>query len=145
MFRPSFETVLKHRKRVEENLQRQLAELEKSLADEKQTLLGYKSSIRELSAELKQRQMKGSPVSDISLYLSFMKQLSRDIRAQEKSVLQLGTQVELKRRDLLKATQKKKTLEKLKERHMKAQMHARQKQEQAFLDETGIHQFNKAH
>ena len=145
MFAHSFEPVLKHRKRVEENLQRELSALEKSLADEKRKLLGYKSRIGEISAELKQAQKKGSPVSDISVYLSFIQQLSRDITAQEKKVFEAGTHMELKRRDLIEATQRKKALEKLKEKQMSAQKQALQKKEQAFLDETGIHQFNKNH
>lgn len=145
MFAHSFEPVLKHRKRVEENLQRELSALEKSLADEKRKLLGYKSRIGEISAELKQAQKKGSPVSDISLYLSFIQQLSRDITAQEKNVFEAITHMELKRRDLIEATQRKKALEKLKEKQMSAQKQALQKKEQAFLDETGIHQFNKNH
>ena len=145
MFAHSFEPVLKHRKRVEENLQRELSALEKSLADEERKLLGYKSRIGEISAELKQAQKKGSPVSDISLYLSFIQQLSRDITAQEKKVFEAITHMELKRRDLIEATQRKKALEKLKEKQMSAQKQALQKKEQAFLDETGIHQFNKNH
>ena len=145
MFAHSFEPVLKHRKRVEENLQRELSALEKSLADEERKLLGYKSRIGEISAELKQAQKKGSPVSDISLYLGFMQQLSRDITAQEKKVFEAITHMELKRRDLIEATQRKKALEKLKEKQMSAQKQALQKKEQAFLDETGIHQFNKNH
>jgi len=145
MFAHSFEPVLKHRKRVEENLQRELSALEKSLADEKHKLLGYKSRIGEISAELKQAQKEGSPVSDISLYLSFIQQLSRDITAQEKKVFEAITHMELKRRDLIEATQRKKALEKLKEKQMSAQKQALQKKEQAFLDETGIHQFNKNH
>jgi flagellar FliJ protein len=145
MFAHSFEPVLKHRKRVEENLQRELSALEKSLADEERKLLGYKSRIGEISAELKQAQKEGSPVSDISLYLSFIQQLSRDITAQEKKVFEAITHMELKRRDLIEATQRKKALEKLKEKQMSAQKQALQKKEQAFLDETGIHQFNKNH
>jgi flagellar FliJ protein len=143
MFKPSLEPVLKHRKRIEENLQKELAGLEKSLAVEKQKLLGYRSSIRELSAELKQRQKKGLPISDISLYLGFLRQLSMNITAQEKNVSEVGTRVELKRHDLIEATKRKKTLEKLKEKQMRAHKEALQKKDQAFLDEMGIHHFNK--
>ncbi|MFO7738308.1 MAG: hypothetical protein R6V46_07545, partial [Desulfatiglandaceae bacterium] len=71
-----------------------MSALEKSLADEKRKLLGYKSRIGEISAELKQAQKKGSPVSDISLYLSFIQQLSRDITAQEKNVFEAITHME---------------------------------------------------
>lgn len=143
MFKSTLEPVLKHRKRIEETLQKELAVLEKSLAAEKQKLLGYRSSIRELSAELKQRQRKGSSISDISLYLGFIEQLSRNITAQEKNVSEVETQVELKRQDLIEATKRKKTLEKLKEKQMRAHKEALQKKDQAFLDEMGIHQFNK--
>jgi flagellar FliJ protein len=143
MFKSPLEPVLKHRKFIEENLQKELAAIEKSLVIETQKLQEYRSSICQLSADLKQRQKEGSPVSEIFLFLGFIEQQSKDIRNQEKHVSEIRKRMELKRRDLVEATKKRRTLEKLKEKQLRSHKQVLQKKEQVFLDEMGISQFNK--
>ena len=143
MFKSPLEPVLKHRKLIEENLQKELAANEKSLVIETQKLQDYRSSVCQLSADLRQRQKEGSPVSEISLFLGFIEQQSKNIRKQEKHVSEIKMKVELKRQDLVEATKKKKTIEKLKKKQLRAHEQALQKKEQVFLDEMGISQFNK--
>ena len=143
MFKSPLEPVLKHRKFIEENLQKELAAIEKSIVIETQKLQEYRSSVCQLSADLKQRQKEGSPVSEIFLFLGFIEQQSKNIRNQEKHVSEIRKRVELKRQDLIEATKKKKTIEKLKEKQLRAHEQVLQKKEQVFLDEMGIGQFNK--
>ena len=91
---------------------------------------------------LKRKQEEGTTISDVFLYLPFIEQLSKDIEKQKKNVLELENDVEQKRLDLVEATKKKKTLEKLKEKGLKAYKEEITKNEQEFLNEVAVNRYN---
>ena len=143
MYNFNLESVLSHRKLVEENLQKELAVLRLSLVDEKEKLRNYKESRSRLLEELKRKQREGTTISDVFLYLSFIEQLSKDIEKQKKNVLKLENDVEQKRQDLVEATKKKKTLEKLKDKGLKAYKQEMTKDEQEFMNEVAVNRFSR--
>ena len=143
MYNFNLESVLTHRKLVEENLQKELAVLRLSLVDEMVKLRNYKESRSKFLEELKQKQEEGITISDVFLYLSFIEQLSKDIEKQKKNVLELENDVEQKRQDLVEATKKKKTLEKLKDKGLKAYKQEMTKDEQEFMNEVAVNRFNR--
>ena len=142
MYNFNLESVLNHRKLVEENLQKELAILRLSLVDEREKLGKYKESRSKFLEELKRKQEEGTTISDVFLYLPFIEQLSKDIEKQKKNVLELENDVEQKRLDLVEATKKKKTLEKLKEKGLKAYKEEITKNEQEFLNEVAVNRYN---
>ena len=142
MYNFNLEPVLKHRKLVEENLQKELAVLKLSLVNEREKLQTYKESRSKFLVELHRKQEEGTTISDVFLYLPFIEQLSKDIEKQKKNVLELENDVEQKRQDLVEATKKKKTLEKLKDKGLKAYKQEMIKNEQKFLNEVAVNQFN---
>ncbi len=142
-YRFNLEPVLNHRRLVEEILQKDLAILKISLIDENEKLLTYEESRVKLLGELQQIQKEGTTTSDILLYLPFIEQVSKDIESQKKRVLELEIKVEHNRKDLLEATKKKKALQKLKEKAFKTYNQKLLKNEQDFLNEVAVSQFNR--
>lgn len=143
MFRFNLEPALNHRRLVEETLQKELAISKKSLNDETEKLITYKKSRVKLLEELKQIQKKESTTSDILLYLPYIEQVSKDIERQKKRVLELEKKVEQNLKDLLEATKKKKALQKLKEKSFRAYNQKLLKNEQDFLNEVAVSQYNR--
>ena len=143
MYNFNLESVLRHRKLVEENLQKELAILRLSLVDEREKLRNFKESRSKFLEELKRKQEEGTTISDVFLYLPFIEQLSKDIEKQKKNVLELENDVEQKRQDLVEATKKKKTLEKLKDKGLKAYKQEMTKDEQEFMNEVAVNRFNR--
>ena len=143
MYRFNLEPVLNHRRLIQETLQKDLAILKISLIDENQRLITYEETRVKLLEELHQIQKEGTTTSDILLYLPFIEQVSKDIERQKKRVLELENKVEQNRKDLLEATKKKKALQKLKEKAFKAYNQKLIKNEQDFLNEVAVSQFNR--
>ena len=142
-YRFNLEPVLNHRRLVEETLQKDLAILKISLIDENERLITYEESRVQLLEELQQIQKEGTTTSDILLYLPFIEQVSKDIERQKKKVLELEKKVEQNLKDLLEATKNKKALQKLKEKAFKTYNQKLIKNEQDFLNEVAVSQFNR--
>jgi len=128
---------------MEENLQRELAVLKELLLVEQQKLKDYKNNRSALLGELEQKQSHGVAISEISLYVRFIEQLSGNMTKQEETVRIVQEQVDKKRQDLIEATKKKKILERLKEKALRAYEQLLRKKEEDFLNEVGINQFNR--
>jgi len=143
MYRFNLEPVLNHRRLVEETLQKDLAISKISLIDETERLITYEKNRVQLLEELQQIQKEGTTTSDILLYLPFIEQVSKDIERQKKRVLELEKQVEQNLKDLLEATKNKKALQKLKEKAFKTYNQKLIKNEQDFLNEVAVSQFNR--
>jgi flagellar protein FliJ len=143
MYRFNLEPVLKHRKLVEETLQKDLAILKISLIDENERLITYEENRVKLLEELQNIQKEGTTTSDILLYLPYIEQVSKDIERQKNRVLELENKVEQNLKDLLEATKKKKALQKLKDKAFKAYNQKLIKNEQDFLNEVAVSQFNR--
>ena len=142
-YRFNLEPVLNHRRLIEETLQKDLAILKISLIDENEKLLTYEESRVKLLGELQQIQKEGTTTSDILLYLPFIEQVSKDIERQKKKVLELEKKVEQNLKELLEATKNKKALQKLKEKAFKTYNQKLIKNEQEFLNEVAVSQFNR--
>lgn len=143
MYRFRLEPLLKHRKLIEELLQKEVAILLKSHAIETQRLQNTRNHRDKFSAELQKIQNEGTSVSNIILYVSFIDQLSKAIAKQEKIVLEIKKKFEHKHQDLVEATKKKKILEKLKEKTLRAYKQTMQKKEQDFLNDVGINRYSR--
>ncbi|MDY6986681.1 MAG: flagellar export protein FliJ [Thermodesulfobacteriota bacterium] len=139
----TLEPLLRHRKLTEENLQKELAVLNKVLLAEQQKLKDHSKNRIALLGELEQKQSHGVAISEISLYVRFIEELSGNMTKQEETVRIVQEQVDNKRQELIEATKKKKILERLKEKTLRAYEHVLRKKEEDFLNEVGINQFNR--
>jgi len=77
MYKFPLGAVLKHRKFLEDNLQKELGVLKRLLIDDKKKLSDIKNAKRKYSKELQFKQQKSITVSDNLLYIRFIDRLSK--------------------------------------------------------------------
>jgi flagellar FliJ protein len=143
MYKFTLEPVLNHRKIIEEELQKELADLKRRLVDEKRKLETYERAKSRSLAELQQKQEEGITAPEILLYESFIERLSRDLDKQKERVLGAEQKVDQKLEDLVAATKRRKTLDKLKEKGLEKYRRELLKNEQDFLNEVAVNRFNR--
>ena len=142
MYRFNLEPLLNHRRYLEEVLQKDLAGLKIRLEAEKGKLWALRQKRRKTVLQLQEKQTAGRPASEIKLYIDFIEQLSKEMEAQRRNVLEAKRNFNLKRQDLVAAMKKKKILERLKEKGLQAYEQEQIKKERNLMDEVAGHQFN---
>ena len=135
MHRFKLEALLNHRCHQEELCQKELAQTERLLADEKGKLRCRKREHRENIQQLQAKQKVSINVSDIILAVNFIQQLSKDIEDQTKCVREATKTVSQKRNELIIIVKKRKTLEKLKEKEWVAYQKKMMQNERKLMDE----------
>ena len=70
--------------------------------------------------ELQKKQGDGNKVNEIILYFNYLDKLSKDIDKQKRCLKDVEKEYDIKRSELIEAMKKRKTLERLKEKEMKA-------------------------
>ena len=143
MYKFPLKAVLKYRKMLEENLQKELGVLKRLLADDRKKLSDIKNIKRKYTKELQSKQQKAISVSDSLLYIRFIDRLSRNLVVQNDRVLQSEKNVDQKRNELLEALKKKKVLEKLKEKGVETYNQNALNKERSFLNEMASVRFNR--
>jgi flagellar FliJ protein len=143
MYKFPLGAVLKHRKFLEDNLQKELGVLKRLLVDDKKKLSDIKNTKRKYSKELKFKQQKSITVSDSLLYIRFIDRLSKRLDMQNDRVLQSEQNVDEKREELLEALKKKKVLERLKEKGIETYKQNGLKKERIFLNEMASVRFRR--
>jgi flagellar export protein FliJ len=114
MYRFKLEVLLNHRRHQEEDCQKELAQTERQLADERGKLRRLKEEKRDNIQKLQAQQQSHINVSAIILSVDYIRQLSHKIETQIECVREATRQVNQKRTDLVKIVKKRKTLERLK-------------------------------
>jgi len=135
MHRFKLEALLNHRRHQEELCQKELAQTERLLADEKGKLRCRKREHRENIQQLQAKQKASINVSDIILAVNFIQQLSKDIEDQTKCVREATKTVSQKRNELIIIVKKRKTLEKLQEKEWVAYQKKMMQNERKLMDE----------
>lgn len=143
MYKFPLGAVLKHRKFLEDNLQKELGVLKRLLVDDKKKLSDIKNTKRKYSKELQFKQQKSITVSDSLLYIRFIDRLSKRHDMQNDRVLQSEQNVDEKREELLEALKKKKVLERLKEKGIETYKQNGLKKERIFLNEMASVRFKR--
>ncbi len=129
------EAVLRHRVRLEEVRERELAEIQAALVLEKQRLgdlLGLRADILQ---ELAGRQEGALEVGDRALYQEYLDWLALEQERERRLIGDLEALHESKRQELVKASQEVKVVERLKERRLTEWRGEAGAAEQAQLDE----------
>ena len=142
MYKYNLESLLNHRIYIEETLQKELAISKRLLADAKNKLKTYQKEKEKYGLQLQQKQKEGHTVSEISLYVDYVKWLAKDIESQRKKVLEAKKKFGQKRNDLIEAMKKRKILEKLKAKGLEEYQKEMRKKEQDFMNEVAVNQYN---
>ena len=141
MYHLSLEPLLKHRKHIEEEQQKELAASKRLLLAEKEKLWNLETTRTRCLRELQERQVKGIRAVDISLYSDFIGQVSIQIKEQQKTLLRLEKNHGKKRNKLIEAMKKRKTVDQLKQNRLKTYKRELQRKEQIWMDEIAINGF----
>jgi len=116
MYQFKLQTLLNHHHRQEEVCQKELAEAQRELTDAQQKLKCLKKDKGENIQKLQTRQEGRHHISDVLIFINYIKQLSIYIRAHIQQVDNASENVTHKRNNLIAIMKKRKTLEKLKEK-----------------------------
>ena len=143
MYQFNLESLLNHRRYQEEILQKELAGAKIRLAAEKDKLWILRQKKRKYVQQLQKKQTDGRPASEIKLFVDFVDQLSKEMEAQSQNVLEAERNFSLKRRDLIAAMKKRKTLDRLKEKGLQAYEQEQFKKERSLMDEVASRQSNQ--
>jgi flagellar FliJ protein len=135
MHRFTLEALLNHRRHQEEVCQKELAQTERLLADEKGKLRRLKNEKRDNIQKLQIKQKEKINVSDIILSVNYIQQLSEKIKKQKRCVREATETVNQKRHELITLVKKRKTLEKLKEKEWLAYQQKMMQNERKFMDD----------
>lgn len=138
-----FEAVLRHRKFLEESLQRELGDMKRALLDKRKKLQSLKKAGESFSEVLRKKiEGKSIKVSEVQLYTRFIERLSRQMDLEKKSISALVNDVEEKRQELKAAMKDRKVIEKLKEKGLESFRLNIMKKEQIFLNEMAAVRFD---
>jgi flagellar protein FliJ len=143
MYKFSLEPVLKYRKLLEEDFQKDFAVLKRQLFDEKEKLSNFEQTRDRFSRELQQKQVKSISVSDILLYTDYLQEVSKEIEKQSEKILEAEKRVDQKREELVGAMKNRKIIDRLREKGLKAHALEVSKKEQNLMNEAAINVFNK--
>ncbi len=137
-FNFKLETVLQHRRRIEEDCQRKLAAALADLAIEKRGLAGIEKSRDQGREEFQQKLKSNMTASEMLLYRRYLERLAFDIADQKRLVAAAAQLFEKRRTELVAALKKRKVLDKLKEKQMTAAAKKGLKQERDFMNEMAV-------
>lgn len=143
MYKFNLEPVLKYRKLLEEDLQKDFALLKRQLLVERERLSNFEQVRDRFSGELQKKQVKSIRVSDILLYSDYLQEVSKEIEKQSKKILEVEKSVDQKRAELVGAMKNRKTIDRLREKGLKAHVQELSKKEQDLMNEAAINLFNK--
>ena len=143
MYKFSLEPVLKYRKLLEEDFQKDFAVLKRQLFDEKEKLSNFEQTRDRFSRELQQKQVKSISVSDILLYTDYLQEVSKEIEKQSEKILEAEKRVDQKREELVGAMKNRKIIDRLREKGLKAHALEVSKKEQNLMNEAAINIFSK--
>ncbi len=105
-----------HRRNQEESAQKELAQARRKLADEREKLNQAKREKQQCIQNLQAQKRECTNFHTIKLYESYIGRLSGEIEDQSMCVQRTAQVVDQKRRKLITAMQKHKTLQKLKQK-----------------------------
>lgn len=127
--------LLDFRTNMEEEKKNQLSLALKRLEQEKDRLSELKARQRELDKALKEKTSQGIAVNELKLLMNYIDYYKRGIKEQKTRIKMAEDYASACREELIKATQEKKMIEKLKEIDYKKYLYEEQKKEEKFIDD----------
>lgn len=131
----TLQKLLDFRTNMEEEKKNQLSLALKRLEQEKDRLSELKARQRELDKALKEKTSQGIAVNELKLLMNYIDYYKRGIKEQKTRIKMAEDYASACREELIKATQEKKMIEKLKEIDYKKYLYEEQKKEEKFIDD----------
>ena len=139
-----FETVLRYRRRIEEQKQRELAGVQRRLLAETARLSYLEERRERARAAVDRERSRGMRLRDLALYDAYLEGLAAEVVLQRRRVYELHAEAERRRGELLEASRAKKVLEKLKERYREQERRDRERRERIRNDEIAAARYVRA-
>ncbi|MBU1487067.1 flagellar export protein FliJ [bacterium] len=138
-FKFKLQRVLEIKEHREELLRNELAEANRVHQQERRALNELEENRERHFSEFSRAQAQEFLIiSDLRIRLNFIKRLTGDLIGQSQKVREASKKVEDVRGELVKASQEKKVLESLKEKHYKGFLKEEESKEQHALDEIAL-------
>ncbi|MFZ1199235.1 MAG: flagellar export protein FliJ [Desulfobacterales bacterium] len=134
----SLESVLQHRRRIEEDCQRKLAAAQAVLMEEQRLLAGLEASRASCAEDLRLKMQHNVTAAELLFFQRYSARLAGDIAGRQVKVAAAAKDVELRRTDLVAALKKRQVLDKLKEKQMLSAAKLERRQEQDFANEMAV-------
>ena len=141
MYKFNLQSLLNHRKHIEENLEKELGRIKRSVNNEKRRLENIKKEKIKFGEKIHKNQEDGKKVNEIIVCFNYLDKLSKDIDEQQRCLKNVEKKYDIKRSELIEAMKKRKTLERLKEKEMKAFNYSEMKVEQNIMNEVAANRF----
>jgi len=144
MFKFRLQTVLEYRKVLEEKMLLRFSEAARCLDKEKRQLELLEQEKFNLVGILKDLQKNATPVENITLLVRYIGELQTRENGQWEIIREVSMDLETKRKELLESVQKRKILEKLREKNLEDYQHHLADSDRKVMDEMGITRFRGA-
>ncbi len=135
--------VLEHRRLKEDQIQKELADIDQRLSREQARLSGFLKRKTQLTHELQDAQAQGITISQTLLYQHYLEGLKSDLKHQKQRVGVVRQEHSLKQTELLEAVKKRKTLERLKEKNQLARKQQQETKARKLMDDIAQTRFNR--
>jgi len=144
MFKFRLQTVLEYRTILEEKTLFRFSEAARCLDKEKRQLELLEQEKFHLVGILKDTQKNANPVENITLLVRYIGELRKRENRQQEIIREASLDLETKRKELLESVQKRKILEKLREKNLEDYQHHLADNDRKVMDEMGITRFGRA-
>ena len=141
MFTFKLQSVLDHRKMIEDNIKKELAEIRQRVIENQEKLELLMQKEMNTAHALEQEQAQGLTSDGVVAYHAYLKNLSQKIIRQRQVIDDVQKEEAVKKEALLEAMKKRQILEKLKEQGLDRYHKDLLKTERAFIDEIAVNQF----
>ncbi|MEJ2157568.1 MAG: flagellar export protein FliJ [Desulfobacteraceae bacterium] len=142
-FKFKLEALRRYRSFQEDLVQRELAEAQRDRDQEIDRLQSLMDKRSRAENDLRRQQESRTHGPQLALYDTYIQRLAGEISEQQMRVKQAEAKCSEKMQALLEAMQNRKSIDKLKEKDLRAYMEALNQTEQKFLNEIAINQFTR--
>jgi flagellar FliJ protein len=136
------EALRRYRQFQEDELQRALAAAMGRKEEALAVVAAYQARLDQAATDLYLLQRNPTEVFQLEIYQRFMRRIDDEIADQNRNVEEIEVECRDIRGQLMEAMQKRKTLERLKEKELSAYMEELSREEQKFINEIAVNRFN---
>lgn len=145
MYQFNLEPLLKHQRFLEDQLQKELAEIRLQLDKENTKLEQMIQKEAKMTAQLKEKQSQPLSSDDLILYRHYFDRLREDVARQREITSETERCYRVKQEELIESVKKREMLEQLKEKGLSAYQEKLVRKEQADLNEAALSAYNRNH
>lgn len=127
--------LLNYKVSVEEEKKNELNKASKRLEEEKNRLFSIKRKLNEMNSTFHEKTSQGMTVNELKLLANYIDYYKRSIKEQKVKIKMAEDYLSICRGELIKATQEKKMVEKLKEIDYEKYLYEEQKKEEKMVDD----------